>query len=192
MMMLMILFQLLILCSIHKVHSFQVPTNSIPHTSIKNVPVSIHNHRSNLSRFHLLTLTIDVRNNNDWYKRKSELFSVTNNDESNNNAEIKASDGLDYVTISDSSTIYSSLRNRLSNIQRGIGKRYKCHTQIGFLNIHQEPTDPFDTNNIVGELHEGQVVTSIQPNYGDWICHDGGGWSISSYDGFVWLEPIEE
>lgn len=91
----------------------------------------------------------------------------------------------------DSSKIHEALANRLSNLKDGIGKRYVCRTQQGFLNIHEKPGDPFDTGNIVGRLVEGQIVTSTKSPEGPWIHHDGGGWSISVYKDFVWLEPLE-
>jgi hypothetical protein len=88
--------------------------------------------------------------------------------------------------------IHTALSQRIQNLQEGIGKRYICRTQRGFLNIHADPGDPFDTDNIVGRLSEGQIVTSVAPARGPWIRHDAGGWSISVYEGFVWLEAIPE
>ena len=88
--------------------------------------------------------------------------------------------------------LLQSLEARQKALSLGIGKRYVTRTQKGFLNVHYEPTDPFDTANIVGQLEEGQIVTSTGPARGLWIPHDGGGWSVSKYSGFTWLEPIEE
>jgi hypothetical protein len=88
--------------------------------------------------------------------------------------------------------IHTALSQRIQSLQEGIGKRYICRTQYGFLNIHTDPGDPFDTDNIVGRLSEGQIVTSVAPARGPWIRHDAGGWSISVYEGFVWLEAIPE
>lgn len=123
------------------------------------------------------------------------LNSLIGNDEDDNNDDmINVSDDLDYVSISDdsSSTIYSNLHDRLEQIHNGIGKRYKCYTQYGFLNVHKEPTDPFDTDNLVGVIYDGQIVTSIQLNNNNWILHDAGGWSITKYNDFIWLQAIEE
>ncbi len=92
----------------------------------------------------------------------------------------------------DSSFLLESLKKRQYALQQGIGKRFVARTQKGFLNIHYEPTNPHDTNNVVGQLHEGQIVTSTGPIRGFWVPHDGGGWSVSKYGGFTWLEPIEE
>jgi len=97
----------------------------------------------------------------------------------------------DCLVSPDSQAIHSALQSRVKDLQEGIGKRYRCKTQQGFLNIHKEPGDPYDTNNIVGVLQEGQVVTSTAPQRGAWVKHDGGGWSISVYGGFIWLEPLE-
>lgn len=52
--------------------------------------------------------------------------------------------------------------------------------------------DPFNCDNIVNQLQEGDIVTSIAPNRGPWICHDKGGWSISIYSAFRFLEPLDE
>lgn len=102
--------------------------------------------------------------------------------------------GEDCVSLagSDSQTILESLRERQNDLDKGIGKRYICRTQRGFLNVHKEPGDPFNTDNIVAQLQEGDIVTSTGPPRGPWIPHDSGGWSISIYSGFTWLEPLKE
>ena len=89
-------------------------------------------------------------------------------------------------------SLYAALKDRQRMLEKGIGKRYICRTQRGFLNVHDSPGDPFDTENIVSQLSEGEIVTSTKAPQGDWICHDGGGWSISVYEGFVWLEALDE
>ena len=91
-----------------------------------------------------------------------------------------------------SSSIYRALADRLSALSKGEGKRYVCRTQKGFLNVHQEPGDPFCNTNIVGRLVEGQVVTSVGAHQDGWIPHDAGGWSIAEYGGHTWLEALEE
>lgn len=63
---------------------------------------------------------------------------------------------------------------------------------MGFLNVHQEPGDPFDTSNIVTQLKDGDTVVSTGPNRGPWVRHDGGGWSIAIFGGFKCLEPLVE
>jgi hypothetical protein len=85
-----------------------------------------------------------------------------------------------------------ALQDRIAALQQGIGKRYVCKTQKGFLNVHSEPVNPYETANIVNQLVEGQVVTSTAPARGPWIRHDAGGWSISVFGGHTWLEPLEE
>ena len=89
-------------------------------------------------------------------------------------------------------SLYESLKERKRALKHGIGKRYITRTQKGFLNVHFEPSDPFDTENVVSTLSEGQIVTSTGPSRGSWIPHDGGGWSVGKLNGFVWLEPIDE
>lgn len=49
---------------------------------------------------------------------------------------------LDNVAASESNDLYSSLAVRITAQEYGIGKRYVCRTQKGFLNVHQEPCDP--------------------------------------------------
>jgi len=93
---------------------------------------------------------------------------------------------------SSSSSLFQSFNDRQKELKEGIGKRYIARTQRGFLNVHNEPTDPFDTDNIVDTLSEGQIVTSIGPSQGLWINHDAGGWSVSKFGNFTWLEPIQE
>jgi hypothetical protein len=95
-------------------------------------------------------------------------------------------------TTADDDSFMESLQNRHQALKQGIGKRYVTRTQQGFLNVHYEPTDPYDAHNVVGRLEEGQIVTSTGPTRGVWVPHDGGGWSISKYGGFTWLEPIDE
>jgi hypothetical protein len=85
-----------------------------------------------------------------------------------------------------------ALQNRIASLKEGIGRRYICRTQKGFLNVHAEPADPYETTNIVNQLVEGQVVTSTAASKGPWIRHDAGGWSISVFGGHTWLEPLEE
>ena len=88
--------------------------------------------------------------------------------------------------------LHRALASRVAALEKGIGRRYVCRTQIGFLNVHDAPGDPFDTENIVGQLVDGQIVASTGAPEGAWIQHDGGGWSISVYEGFVWLEELQE
>ena len=93
----------------------------------------------------------------------------------------------------DSSTcLYKSLQERQDELKRGIGKRFVVRTQKGFLNVHSSlEYGPFATDNIVCQLEDGQVVTSID-RIGAWVRHDQGGWSIARYGGFVFLQPLEE
>lgn len=71
--------------------------------------------------------------------------------------------------------------------------KYRVHTQIGFLNIHSEPGDPFRQDNVVGKWLEGDVVEVIngpvQTEYGPWL-QTPRGWSIQVYRSFEWLRPL--
>ena len=62
--------------------------------------------------------------------------------------------------------------------------------QVGFLNVHTEPGDPFRTDNVVRQLPHGAVVES-RVEQGVWVDHDGGGWSIRVYDGHEYLVPVD-
>ena len=48
-----------------------------------------------------------------------------------------------------SAHIYAALRSRLQDISAGAGRRFRVHTQRGFLNVHASPKDPFLTDNLV-------------------------------------------
>jgi hypothetical protein len=100
-------------------------------------------------------------------------------------------DGVTTTTTEDASLL-QSLKYRQEALKHGIGKRYVTRTQKGFLNVHYEPSDPYNTSNIVNQLEEGQIVRSTGPPRGAWVPHDAGGWSIAKFGGFTWLEPIEE
>jgi hypothetical protein len=102
------------------------------------------------------------------------------------------SSDLDCLQAPESNDLHRLLKDRQKALEQGIGKRYVCRTQKGFLNVHQEPGDPFDTSNIVAQLKEGDIVVSTGPNRGPWVRHDGGGWSVAMFGGFKWLEPLAE
>lgn len=92
-----------------------------------------------------------------------------------------------------STSIYAALRAREKQINLGVGRRYVTKTQQGFLNIHADPNDgPFCVSNIVGQLVEGQHVTSVGEPHGNWVKHDAGGWSIGKFNGVTWLELLDE
>jgi hypothetical protein len=100
---------------------------------------------------------------------------------------------IDKDTVVDTSTsLHKSLQDRQDELKRGIGRRFVVRTQKGFLNVHSSlENGPFATDNIVRQLEDGQVVTSVD-RIGAWVRHDQGGWSISRYGGFVFLQPLEE
>lgn len=89
------------------------------------------------------------------------------------------------------SYISKALKNRQKDLQQGIGKRYMVRTQHGFLNVHSDTSSVYDIDNVVGRLEEGQIVTSIGPDKGEWVKHNEGGWSIRFYEGFTWLVEID-
>jgi hypothetical protein len=122
-------------------------------------------------------------------EKKHEQRIFDNLDDSDS---IFVSFDLDCVAIDDSTSLYRSLKDRQKELKHGIGRRYVCRTQRGFLNVHERPGNPFDVDHIVGQLHDGQIVTSTGPPHGSWVQHDGGGWSISVYGGFTWLEQLKD
>ncbi len=87
--------------------------------------------------------------------------------------------------------MWIELNKRRDQLELGIGRRYVVRTTRGFLNVHSDPSDPFAVENIVDQLLDGDIVTSVGPNKGHWVRHDRGGWSISVHSGFVWLQPID-
>jgi hypothetical protein len=100
---------------------------------------------------------------------------------------------------SESPSLHQALQERALNISRGIGIPYRVCTMLGFLNVHEAPTSPYDTTNIVNVLFEGQTITSLSAPFpcndnseNMWIHHDAGGYSVVTYDGFTWLRPAPE
>jgi len=105
---------------------------------------------------------------------------------------------------SDSDRMHEQLRKRRRDLEDGIGRRYVVRIpknenykreggRFGsVLNVHKEPADPTYSENVVGTLTDGDVVTSVGPPRGAWIRHDKGGWSICAYGGFAWLEALQE
>lgn len=89
------------------------------------------------------------------------------------------------------SYISKALKKRQKDLQIGIGKRYMVRTQRGFLNVHSDTRSVYEMDNVVGRLEEGQIVTSIGPDEGEWVKHNEGGWSIRFYEGFTWLVEID-
>ena len=88
-------------------------------------------------------------------------------------------------------SMLESLKKRQKELEHGVGKRYICRTRKGFLNVHKEPCEPFNPYNIVNQLSEGDIVTSVSPPRGGWIHHDSG-WSVAVYNGHTWLVEVNE
>jgi hypothetical protein len=70
------------------------------------------------------------------------------------------------------------------------------HTQRGFLNVHSDNEDPFDSTNIIRQLEDGDVVkidpeVPIGPPPFFWtrIIEPVAGHVVSSTGKFEWLEP---
>jgi hypothetical protein len=147
---------------------------------------SASSEKKNNNNDNLLNSYNDSSNDNDG--GDSDLFRMIGGLKEN---EWGTVDDLDCVPAPDSNLLYKELRTKLSTLEQGIGKRYRTRTRLGFLNIHKQPTDPFDTSNVVGKLYDGQIITATGPSRGDWIVHDGG-WSISRFQGFQWLESLQD
>jgi hypothetical protein len=100
--------------------------------------------------------------------------------------------GLTETSNDSAEPLHTLLAKRKDELRRGIGKRFVVRTQKGFLNVHRTfEGGPYRTDNIVRQLEDGDVVTSVD-RIQDWIKHDAGGWSIAKFGEFVWLEPIDE
>jgi len=85
----------------------------------------------------------------------------------------------------------SALLERLLDcLQQSTDRCYRVATMKGFLHVYAQPTDAFDTTNVVGTLSDGDVVVALE-NTAGWVRHELG-WSISRIRGdrFVWLVPI--
>jgi hypothetical protein len=96
-------------------------------------------------------------------------------------------------SVSEQGDMFASLKARQDDLEQGIGKRFRVRTQRGFLNVHSTYEDgPYANDNVVNQLEEGQIVTSVSPRVDDWVHHDAGGWSIAMFGGFRWLEPLDE
>eukprot|EP00980_Cylindrotheca_fusiformis_P006851 scaffold1434_cov107-Cylindrotheca_fusiformis.AAC.1 len=129
-------------------------------------------------------------------------FSLEDPYNSNNNPDVQEEIlfGMPMAGFMADSELHKSLQERRMALHDGVGKRYKVRIPPevrqqsggGFLNVHLEPTDAFDTENVVAQLKEGQVVTSIGQTRGIWVPHDAGGWSVANFQGFDWLEPLDE
>lgn len=120
----------------------------------------------------------------------SQLHNIVWDDSEMESVLISTPD-FDCIKADESNDMYKSLQARQKELSEGVGKRYICRTMFGFLNIHKEPGNPFNTDNIIGRLVDGDVVTSTGPKRGSWVQH-AGGWSISKYEGFTWLEAIDD
>ena len=74
--------------------------------------------------------------------------------------------------------------------------RYTVHTQRGFLNVHLNSDDPFDTTNIISQLQDGDQVVVDNDQIGPppffWarLVEPVAGYVVSSTGNFEWLEPL--
>ena len=136
-------------------------------------------------RSFFMTVSQATQSNNKNNNTDKDSKGATDRDPSNEFADssVHESDAM----------LLQSLQQRVNDLDRGIGKRYKVRTQLGFLNVHASFEDgPWATHNIVAQLEEGEIVTSVGPRVDEWVRHDRGGWSVAEFGGFVWLEPVDE
>lgn len=141
-----------------------------------------------LSSLHVYSVNGFIYSKHQPFRARAILLHA-NEDETNN-------DGVSGIEFSvednvSNSYISKSLKKRQKDLKEGIGKRYMVRTQRGFLNVHSDTRSVYEIDNVVGRLEEGQIVTSIAPNEGEWIKHNEGGWSIRFYEGFTWLVEID-
>jgi Lon protease-like protein len=80
-------------------------------------------------------------------------------------------------------------------LDSSLDARYVVTAQHGFLNVHSDPSDPYNTDNVIGRLSEGMRVTCLEERAG-WVRHvgawgEGGataqGWSVRRLPGDSWL-----
>lgn len=90
----------------------------------------------------------------------------------------------------DNDSLQAALRVRQDELKRGIGLRYVVRGPA--VKIHSSMTDgPYCTENIVGFLQEGDIVTSKDRIGKYWIKHDQG-WTYTYRDGGVMFQPIKQ
>ena len=73
-----------------------------------------------------------------------------------------------------------------------VGERFVCR-KAGhpvYLFVPTSESDETDESNIIHRLDEGEEVTVTGPRKGNWIDHDGGGWSAMIWDGETRLEQV--
>ncbi|CAK0881352.1 unnamed protein product, partial [Prorocentrum cordatum] len=92
------------------------------------------------------------------------------------------------VSDADLSASLRRRREELAALGRG-PRRFLVRTQLGFLNVHREPGDPY-----IGEATTWSAACwrARPAERGGWLRHDRGGWSVRFFGGFEWLQPIEE
>ena len=52
----------------------------------------------------------------------------------------------------------ADLSRRIDAVHAGAGRLFRVRTQVGFLNVHSQPDNPHRCDNVVAQLHEGQIV----------------------------------
>jgi hypothetical protein len=165
-------------CSVQKTTAFAVSQKEVAR------------HRCDLRSFPLSSSTNSPRHRLSLLLRSKEEANLESRNDIPEDFDFVVSTPVAERT--STSDIYSSLQERVNSLENGVGKRYVVRTQQGFLNVHSSPEDPFNTGNVVSRLRDGDIVTSTGMRVGAWIPHDGGGWSISVYNGFTWLEAVKE
>lgn len=82
------------------------------------------------------------------------------------------------------------------SLRASLNHRYTVRTQRGFLNVHSDDSDPFETTNIVGQLRDGdRVVTDPNMAMGPapffWmrVLEPVQGYCVSCTGSFEWLQP---
>lgn len=86
--------------------------------------------------------------------------------------------------------VSKALTERQQALRRGIGRRFVVRSP---LPVHSSIMGgPFETDNVVGTLQGGQIVTSVDRIGKFWIKHDAGGWSYVKQNGVISVEFIKE
>ena len=71
---------------------------------------------------------------------------------------LEASQNPESLADSFDADLSRALKERTQAVESGAGRLFRVRTQVGFLNVHSEPGDPFRTDNVVAQLQEGEIV----------------------------------
>lgn len=94
-------------------------------------------------------------------------------------------------TTEETEKMAQSLKRREESLHL-VGERFVCRVQDHpvYLFVPTAKEDVEDESNIIYRLEEGEEVVVTGPHRGNWIDHDGGGYSEIVVEGVVALEQL--